>query len=113
MIHDFSKEKQLEIFKMCKSKDIFYTENKNGVFINLSELTLIQLKELHQYVLYINEQEEEIGYVTSGTQAPSLGHPIGLGYVPKEMAKIGNKLLIKAGRKNIEATIVKPPFYKV
>lgn len=65
----------------------------------------------HGYKI-VNEQDEEIGYVTSGTQAPSLGHPIGLGYVPKDLAKIGNKLLIKAGRKNIEATIVKPPFYK-
>jgi len=62
-IHEFSKEKQLEIFKMCKSKDIFYTENKNGVFINLTELSPIQLKELSHYVTYINEQEKEIQHL--------------------------------------------------
>jgi aminomethyltransferase len=65
----------------------------------------------HGYKIF-NTDEEEIGYVTSGTQSPSLGHPIGLGYVPKELAKIGNKLLIQAGKKFMEATIVKPPFYK-
>jgi hypothetical protein len=71
-IHEFSKEKQLEIFKMCKSKDIFYTENKNGVFINLTELTPHQIKELHQYVTYINEQEEEIQNLEKTKQEMSM-----------------------------------------
>lgn len=71
-IHEFSKEKQLEIFKMCKSKDIFYTENKNGVFINLTELTPYQIKELHQYVTYINEQEEEIQNLEKTKQEMSM-----------------------------------------
>ena len=72
MIHSFSKEKQLEIFKMCKSKDIFYTENKNGVFINLTELTPNHLKDLHQYVTYINAQEEEIQTIEKTKQEISL-----------------------------------------
>ena len=59
-IHTFSSEKQLEIFKMCKSKDIFYTENSNGIFINMSELTSSQISELKKYVDYITEQEQEL-----------------------------------------------------
>ena len=59
-IQSFSKEKQLDIFKLCKSKNIFYSENKNGVFINLSELDAKQLIELDKFVTYINAQEKEI-----------------------------------------------------
>ena len=59
-IQSFSKEKQLDIFKLCKSKNIFYSENKNGIFINLTELDAKQLIELDKFVTYINAQEKEI-----------------------------------------------------
>ena len=59
-IQSFSKEKQLDIFKMCKSSNIFFTENNNGIFINLTELNNIQLLELQKYVNYIVEQETQI-----------------------------------------------------
>ena len=56
--------------------------------------------------------ENEIGEVTSGTQSPSLGIPIGMGYVPKEIGKVGTRLKVKFGKKFLEAEIVKLPFYK-
>lgn len=59
-IQSFSKEKQLDVFKLCKSKNIFYSENKNGIFINLTELDAKQLIELDKFVTYINAQEKEI-----------------------------------------------------
>ena len=62
-IQTFSKEKQLDVFKLCRAKDIFYTENKNGVFINLTELTTDQLYELQKHVNYINIQEKQINEV--------------------------------------------------
>lgn len=60
VIQSFSKEKQLDIFKLCKSKNIFYTENRNGVFINLSELEPQHITEIENFVKYINTQENEI-----------------------------------------------------
>ena len=56
--------------------------------------------------------ENEIGIVTSGTQSPCLDKPIGMGYVPKSMAKVGTKIYYQAGKKQLEAEIVKLPFYK-
>jgi len=52
----------------------------------------------------------EIGKVTSGTQSPSLGKAIGLGYVSSVFANIDTKLLIKVRDKLLQAKVVKLPF---
>jgi aminomethyltransferase len=54
----------------------------------------------------------KIGNVTSGTMSPSLKKGIGMGYVPRIMAKIGSQIFIQVRKKTIPATIVKLPFYK-
>ena len=59
-----------------------------------------------------NSEGEIIGEVTSGTQAPSLDKPIGMGYVQMAYVKEGTALLIAVGKKKLSATVVKPPFYK-
>jgi aminomethyltransferase len=53
-----------------------------------------------------------IGIVTSGTQAPSVGKGIGLGYVPAELATAGSQIFIQVRKKVLPATVVKLPFYK-
>jgi len=53
---------------------------------------------------------KEIGYVTSGTQSPSLGKAIGLGYVTKENAAEGSEIFISIRDKAIKAKVVKIPF---
>jgi aminomethyltransferase len=54
----------------------------------------------------------KIGNVTSGTMSPSLKKGIGMGYVPRIMAKSGSKINIQVRKKSIPATVVKLPFYK-
>jgi aminomethyltransferase len=66
----------------------------------------------HDYLIF-DKNENEIGYVTSGTQSPSLDIPIGMGYVTLDQAETGNTILIQAGKKYLEATITALPFYKV
>lgn len=51
-----------------------------------------------------------IGEVTSGTQSPTLGHPIGLGYVAMAHAAIGTPIWINANGKRLEAQVKKFPF---
>jgi len=51
-----------------------------------------------------------IGVVTSGTQSPTLGKAIGLGYVQTSMAGIGSKIFIKVRDKQLAAEVVKMPF---
>jgi len=47
---------------------------------------------------------------TSGTHSPTLDQPIGMGYVKTKYADEGNKIMIVAGGKKLEATVVKLPF---
>lgn len=54
----------------------------------------------------------EAGVVTSGTQSPSLGEGIGLGYVSREYSKPGTELEIDIRGKRKFAVVSKPPLYK-
>lgn len=63
----------------------------------------------HDYLI-VNENGEEIGVVTSGTQSPMLSKGIGMGYVPIEMAKPDSTIYIQVRKKNLKAKVVKLPF---
>lgn len=52
----------------------------------------------------------EIGYITSGTQAPSLGKAIGMAYVTKENAAEGTEVFVAVRDKALKAKVVKIPF---
>ncbi len=52
------------------------------------------------------------GRVTSGTMSPSLGKPIGMGYVPASSAHEGADIEIDIRGKTRRAQIVKTPFYE-
>ena len=52
----------------------------------------------------------EIGNVTSGTQAPSLNKAIGLGYVTMNHSAVDSEIFINIRDKHIKAMVVKIPF---
>jgi aminomethyltransferase len=60
----------------------------------------------------VDEEGNEIGVVTSGTMAPSLGKGIGMGYVPFGLRSPGTTIHIQIRKKTVPATVVKLPFYK-
>jgi aminomethyltransferase len=51
-----------------------------------------------------------IGRVTSGTQSPTLGKAIGMGYVPVAYATAGTEIHIAVREKLLKAVVVKIPF---
>ncbi|WP_128545695.1 glycine cleavage system aminomethyltransferase GcvT [Larkinella soli] len=53
-----------------------------------------------------------IGEVTSGTQSPTLGKGIGMGYVPAEFSKPGTEIFVKVRDRLLKAQVVKMPFVK-
>lgn len=59
--------------------------------------------------IFINNQE--IGYVTSGTFSPSLKKGIGMGYVGLPYTEPGERLTIMA-KEPITVEVIKGPFYK-
>jgi len=53
-----------------------------------------------------------IGHVTSGTMGPFIKKPIGMAYVPVQLAKEGSEIYIRIREKDLKAVVVKFPFYK-
>ncbi|MFK7806654.1 MAG: glycine cleavage system aminomethyltransferase GcvT [Saprospiraceae bacterium] len=94
------------------SRDIFVKQREEGVTKKLVAFTVDDRRVPRQGYKILNEAGEEIGVVTSGTQSPSLDIPIGLGYVDVAYAKREVTIKVVAGKKHLEATIVKLPFYK-
>jgi aminomethyltransferase len=53
-----------------------------------------------------------VGAVTSGTFSPSLKKAISMGYVPAELSRAGTRVSVRIRAAEVEAEIVKPPFYR-
>lgn len=66
----------------------------------------------HGYAV-VDSQLNPLGIVTSGTQSPSLGRPIGMAYVPTELSKPGSEIFINIRGKALKAVVTALPFYKV
>jgi aminomethyltransferase len=63
----------------------------------------------HDYIIK-DAAGNTIGKVTSGTQAPSLGKAIGLGYVAMGHASVDNEIFIDIRNTLVKAKVVKAPF---
>ncbi len=95
-------------------RDLFIKQRKEGVDKKLVAFTLEGGRRVprHDYKI-LNAAGEEIGVVTSGTMSPSVEIPIGMGYVDVKYATVGGEVFISFGKKQLPATIVKLPFYKI
>ena len=51
VLEEFQK---VEIYKIIKNNDIKYTNNKNGVFINMKLITPRCIEEINNYLKFIN-----------------------------------------------------------
>jgi aminomethyltransferase len=63
----------------------------------------------HGYPLTVDGAK---GIVTSGTQTPTVGKPIGLAYVPAEKTAPGTELSIDIRGRGVSAVVVPTPFYR-
>jgi aminomethyltransferase len=63
-----------------------------------------------QYPIWINDTK--VGEVTSGTQSPSLGIGIGMGYVPPEFARPDTRIEIEIRSKRAPAVVAPKPIFK-
>jgi len=101
---------KLKVEEDFSSKSIFVQQRAEGLKRKLVGIQVDGKRVPRKGFSIYDLEENEIGVVTSGTQSPSLKIPIGMGYVPKEIAVIGNRVKIKFGKKFLEAEIVKMPF---
>lgn len=66
----------------------------------------------HYAIWSTGANAKKIGDTTSGTQSPSLGIGIGLGYVPTEFSKPGTAIEIEIRGKRFPAEVVAKPIYR-
>ncbi len=92
------------------SKDIFEKQKANGVSKKLVGFEMIE-KGIARHDYEIKDFDgNTIGRVTSGTQSPTLGKAIGMGYVNTAKAAIGTEIFIKIRSTLLTARVVKIPF---
>ena len=88
------------------------TQKEAGVTKKLIGFELVERGiPRHDYEI-VDADGNNIGIVTSGTMAPSLGKGIGMGYVKSEFAAVDSSIFIKIRNNNVAAKVVKMPFYK-
>ena len=92
------------------SREIFEKQKAEGIEKKLIGFEMID-KGIPRHGYEIKDfTGAGIGHVTSGTQSPSLGKAIGLGYVRTSLATIGSEIFIKVRDKLLQAKVVKVPF---
>jgi hypothetical protein len=51
---------QIHIFKILKKNQIDYTENTNGIFINMTLLNDNTLQNIQNFIKYVNLQQKQL-----------------------------------------------------
>jgi aminomethyltransferase len=92
--------------------DVLKQQKEQGVPRKLAGFTMIDRGIPRGHYEITDADGNTIGEVTSGTQSPTLGKGIGLGYVPTALSKPGSTLYIKVRDKLLQAEVVKLPFVR-
>jgi aminomethyltransferase len=82
----------------------------NGVTKKLVGFEMIDRGIPRQHYMIKDSEGNTIGEVTSGTQSPSLGKAIGMGYVAISHANADTEIFIEIRDKSLKAKVAKIPF---
>jgi aminomethyltransferase len=64
------------------------------------------------YKVFDESGEKELGYITTGSYAPTLDKYLAMAYVPVDESAVGTKVKVEIRNRKYAAEIVKMPFYK-
>ncbi len=92
------------------AKEILQQQKAEGVKRKLVGFEMIDRGIPRHDYLIKDAQGNTIGKVTSGTQAPSLGKAIGLGYVAVSHSQLDTEIFINIRNTLVKAKVVKAPF---
>ena len=93
-------------------KEYFINQKEAGVSRKLVAIEMLERAIPRNGYPICDENEQEIGYITSGTQSPSLEKAIALGYVNLPHNQEGTEVLVQIRKKFAKGKVVKLPFYK-
>ncbi len=92
------------------AKEKFQQQKEEGIKRKLVGFEMVDKGIPRSHYEICDKDGTAIGYVTSGTQSPSLNKAIGMGYVRLEEAAIDSIIYIKVREKLLQAKVVKVPF---
>ncbi|HPD64446.1 MAG TPA: glycine cleavage system aminomethyltransferase GcvT [Bacteroidia bacterium] len=92
-------------------KDYHQKLATEGVSKKLCGIELIDKGIARQHCEILNENNEVIGEITSGTNSPYTGKSIAMGYVKTPWSTPGTEIFISVRNKLLKAVIVKMPFF--
>jgi hypothetical protein len=61
-ISKLTKEEHIEIFRLLYENDLKYTENNNGIFIQMEHLDKSQIEKIEKYLEYIEKKQFDIDH---------------------------------------------------
>ena len=96
--------------KPFTSRDIFEKQKANAVERKLVGFEMVDKGIARHDYLITDAGGKVIGKVTSGTQSPSLGKAIGMGYVKTGFSALGTEIYISIRNASVKAKVVKIPF---
>ena len=67
-IDKLDKIHHLKILKILKDNDIKYSENRNGIFVNMNVFDDKTIRDIENTLKYIKEQEKQLKDVESSKQ---------------------------------------------
>jgi hypothetical protein len=59
---------QIEILRIFNDNHVYITENKNGIFINLTYVDSSILDKVYKYLTYVNKQEDQLNEIEEEKQ---------------------------------------------
>jgi hypothetical protein len=59
---------QVEILRIFNDNNVCITENKNGIFINLTYVDSAILDKVYKYLNYVNKQEDQLNEIEEEKQ---------------------------------------------
>lgn len=92
--------------------DVLKAQKEQGVPRKLIGFELIDRGVPRGHYELTDADGNPIGEVTSGTQSPTLGKGVGLGYVKTAFSKPGSEIFVSVRGKLLKAQVVKLPFVK-
>ncbi|MFM7357171.1 MAG: glycine cleavage system aminomethyltransferase GcvT [Sediminibacterium sp.] len=96
--------------KPFTAHDILSVQKATGVTRKLVGFEMVDRGiPRHDYPIQ-DEVGNTIGIVTSGTQSPSLGKAIGMGYINTSHSAEGSFIYVMIRQQPVKAIVVKPPF---
>lgn len=93
-------------------REFLLKQKQEGVKRKLAGFEMVDRGIPRQHYHILDDQDNIIGHVTSGTISPVLQRGIGMGYIKREMSDPGQSIWIKIRDKKLQAQVVTLPFYK-